>query len=65
MDDFIILENIIAPLPQDDQLTKPADCCIIPGCRKNKYKGSDGVAHPYCGKAHAEQGKKLGIFRML
>ena len=56
---------MIAPVPQDDQSTKPANCCIIPGCRKNKYQDANGTVHPYCGKMHADQGKKLGIFRML
>ena len=26
---------------------------------------NDGTVHPYCGRSHAEQAKRLGIFRML
>jgi len=26
---------------------------------------NDGTVHPYCGRTHAEQAKRLGIFRML
>ena len=62
-DDFVT--GTIAPLPQDDQSTKPADCCILPGCRKSKYKDPDGTVHPYCGRTHAQLGKTRGISRML
>ena len=59
MDNFVT--GITAPLPQDDQSTKPADCCILPGCKKQKYKDADGTVHPYCGKTHAVQGKQLRL----
>ena len=35
--------------------------CIIPGCTKKKYSEPGGVTHPYCGRRHAELGKKMNI----
>ena len=57
--------TLIAPLPQDDQSDKPANSCIYPRCRQPKHVDPDGTVHPYCGRTHSQQAKKLGIFRRL
>ncbi len=37
--------------------------CIIPGCQKLKYVDSSaGATHDYCGKSHADEGKRKGIY---
>lgn len=41
---------------------KNASLCIIPECPRSKYVDpSSGATHDYCGKTHAEEGKKRGI----
>lgn len=52
-----------APMPQaDPSAPKDSSMCIIPGCTKKKYS-EGGVTHPYCGRGHADLGKKMNIQR--
>jgi hypothetical protein len=45
---------------------KDSSLCPIPGCNKPKYVDpSSGVTHDYCGKSHADEGKRKGIRRKL
>ncbi|CAI8018718.1 hypothetical protein GBAR_LOCUS11343 [Geodia barretti] len=50
-----------APPPADPSVPKDSSLCIIPGCSSKKYSDPSGVTHPYCGKTHAELGKKMNI----
>jgi hypothetical protein len=50
-----------APPPADPSVPKDSSLCIIPGCSTKKYSDPSGVTHPYCGKTHAELGKKMNI----
>ena len=62
---IIILTVMFSPAPtaQQSQATvKDSSLCIIPECGQPKYvEGS--IVHSYCGKWHAELGKKKGILR--
>ena len=41
---------------------KDNSLCILPECINRKYFDStSGVTHDYCGKTHAEEGKRRGI----
>ena len=59
--DFIVS---LAPVPQVDPSAatqdKDSSLCIMPGCSRKKYV-DNGKTHDYCGRTHAEQGKKMGI----
>lgn len=53
----------IAPAPPTDpNAPKDSSLCIIPGCTAKKYS-EGGVTHPYCGRTHADMGKKMNIQR--
>jgi hypothetical protein len=52
----------IAPAPPaDPNAPKDSSLCIIPGCTAKKFAEPNGVTHPYCGRTHAELGKKNNI----
>ena len=60
--------SLSAPLPSVDtsapQQPKDSSLCIFPNCTRPKYV--DGATtHSYCGRTHAEQGRKMGIVRKL
>ena len=45
---------------------KTSSMCPIPGCTKPKFVDpNSGVTHDFCGKTHAEEGKRRGIRRKL
>ena len=45
---------------------KDSSLCPIPGCTKPKFVDpNSGVTHDFCGKTHAEEGKRRGIRRKL
>lgn len=61
---FYVLYFLIAPAPKADPNTpKDSSLCIIPECAAKKYSDSNGVTHPFCGKTHADLGKKRNIQR--
>jgi hypothetical protein len=48
--------------PADPNAPKDSSLCIIPGCSSKKFSDpASGVAHPYCGKGHADLGKQMNI----
>ena len=51
------------PPPVDPSAPKDSSLCIIPGCTAKKFADPQGITHPYCGKSHAELGKKMNILR--
>ena len=59
--DFIVS---LAPVTQVDPSAatqdKDSSLCIMPGCNRQKYV-DNGKTHDYCGRTHAEQGKRMGI----
>ena len=56
----------IAPAPPaDPNAPKDSSLCIIPGCTAKKFAEPNGVTHPYCGRTHAELGKKNNILREI
>ena len=64
-----------APLPvvsadQDQtvpQLMTPKDdnMCLLPQCRRERYKEPDGTLHPFCGRTHANLAREMNIEGML
>ena len=52
----------VAPVPSGPAPI-PAGICLIPGCGKNVFVEPTGRKHDYCGRRHAEEGRKLGIVR--
>ena len=35
--------------------------CLLPQCRRQKYRERDGTVHPYCGRSHAELAESMNI----
>ena len=46
-----------APLLQD----KDDTMCLLPQCRRKKYREPDGTVHSFCGRTHAELTKNMNI----